>query len=152
MTNQKTVLTDEMRSNLFFVCSLIEEIGRQLKLPRSSVVKLLGRRTLRQLLKDADILHCEPIAKVADDYIEMLDLPKGDYDNLKNAQYQIPDVWTIGQVYARLVEDISSGDLAADLQRVYGKWTDRYLSDYNLPIYWQPRDYIAVCFQEKKIY
>lgn len=148
----KTELTAELRSNLFFVCSLIEEIGRQRKLPRSVVVKKLGRRTLRQQLEYADILHCEPIAKVADDYIEMLHIPEGDYNNLEDLQYRAPDVWTIGQVYARLVEDVDEGDLAVTIQRVYGKWTDKYLSDYDLPIYWQPRDYIAVCFREKKIY
>lgn len=144
-------MSEENKSNLFFVCSLIEEIGRQLKQPRSMVVKLLGKRVIRQLLRDADILHCEPLPKVAEDYIEKYKLPVGSYDNVGAARYAVPDAWTIGKVYARLAEDVTEEDLASAVVRVYSKWTDKYLSDYNLPIYYQPRDYIAACFREKKI-
>ena len=100
-------MSEENKSNLFFVCSLIEEIGRQLKQPRSMVVKLLGKRVIRQLLRDADILHCEPLPKVAEDYIEKYKLPVGSYDNVGAARYTVPDAWTIGKVYARLAEDIA---------------------------------------------
>ena len=144
-------MSEENKSNLFFVCSLVEEIGRQLKQPRSMIVKLLGKRVIRQLLRDADILHCEPLPKVAEDYIEKYKLPVVSYDNVGDARYTVPDVWTIGKVYARLAEDVTEEDLASTVVRVYSKWTDKYLSDYNLPIYYQPRDYIAACFREKKI-
>lgn len=144
-------MSEELKSKLLFVCALIEMIGRKLKQPRSVVVRKLGKRTLRQLMRDADILHCEPIEKVAEDYIEMKQLPSGTYDNVGDARYTVPDVWTIGKVYARLVEDIAEDDLVSAIGRVYCKWTDKYLSDYNLPVYYQPRDYIAACFTEKKI-
>lgn len=144
-------MSEEQKSNLLFVCSLLEMIGRKLKQPRSVVVKKLGKRTIRQLLRDADILHCEPIEKVAEDYVELKQLPSGTYDNVGDARYTIPDVWTIGKVYARLVEDIAENDLESAVCCVYCKWTDKYLSDYNLPVYYQPRDYIAACFKEKKI-
>lgn len=144
-------MSEENKSSLFFVCALIETIGRQQKQPRSVVVKLLGRRVIRQLLRDADILHCEPINKVADDYIERYELSEGSYDNVAGSRYRVPDVWTIAKVYARLVEDIAQGDLVDALMRVYRKWTDKYLSDYDLPVYYQPRDYIAACFLERKI-
>lgn len=144
-------MSEENKSSLFFVCSLIEEIGRQLKQPRSVVVKLLGKRVIRQLLRDADILHCELLSKVAEDYIEKYKLPAGNYDNVGDAHYSVPDAWTIGKVYARLAEDVAEEDLTGAVVRVYSKWTDKYLSDYNLPVYYQPRDYIAACFRAKKI-
>lgn len=95
-------------SSLFFVCSLIEQIGRTLHQKRGKVVSCLGTDRIRILLKNADILHCEPIAKVADDVVAEFGLQQDDYDNVGQSKYLVPDVWTIGKVYARLIEDISS--------------------------------------------
>lgn len=36
-------------SDLFYTCSLIEFIGREQKLKRSALVKLLGRATIRRM-------------------------------------------------------------------------------------------------------
>ena len=84
-------------SSLFFVCSLIEQIGRTLHQKRGKVVSCLGIDRIRILLKNADILHCEPIAKVADDVVAEFGLQQDDYDNVGQSKYLIPDVWTIGK-------------------------------------------------------
>ena len=125
-------------SSLFFVCSLIEQIGRTLHQQRGKVVSCLGIDRIRILLKNADILHCEPIAKVADDVVAEFGLQQGDYDN----------VWTIGKVYARLIEDISSDtNVAETLVEVYESWIDARLSDYNSVFYFQSREYIAESYR-----
>ena len=58
-------------SDLFYTCSLIEFIGREQKLKRSALVKLLGRPTIRRIYKYADVFHCEPIAKTIDHLMEV---------------------------------------------------------------------------------
>jgi hypothetical protein len=55
---------------LFFTCSLVEFIGRQQKQRRSTVVKLLGKDELKRIYSYADIFHCEPIEKVANEFID----------------------------------------------------------------------------------
>ena len=71
-------------------------------------------------------------------------LQQDDYDNVSQSKYLVPDVWTIGKVYARLIEDISSdSNVAETLVEVYGSWIDARLSDYNSIFYFQSRDYIA---------
>ena len=56
-------------SDLFFACSLIEYIARETKNRRSDVVDRLGD-DLSRIYKYADVFHCEPIEKVADDFIQ----------------------------------------------------------------------------------
>lgn len=63
--------------DLFFTCSLIGFIGRQQKRKRSEVVLALGEGTLRRIYRYADVFHCEPIAKTADEFIAACGIAKG---------------------------------------------------------------------------
>ncbi len=136
-------------SALFFTCSLIEQVGRVLRMERGKIVEALGEPGVSAIYGDADILHCEPVEKVADDVIEEFSLSGGDYDNVAEAQYLVPDVWTMGKVYARLIEDVSEDhNVVETLLHVYSSWIDEKLSDYNSSFYYQPRDYVAECFRQ----
>ena len=97
-------------SSLFFTCSLIECIGRRLRQRRSAVVAAMGQSEIERVYQYADVLHCEPLEKVAEDTIEDCKLQPGNFDNVKDCRYTVPDVWTIGKVYARLIEDLSEED------------------------------------------
>ena len=116
---------------------------------RGKIAEALGESGVSAIYKDAGILHCEPLEKVADDAAEEFSLPSGDYNNVETARYLVPDVWTMGKVYARLIEDVSEEDNVVEtLLRVYGSWIDEKLSDYNSSFYYQPRDYVAECFRQ----
>ena len=54
----------------FLHCSLIEYIGRRVKRTRRDVVETLGKERLERIYEYADVFHCEPIEKVADEFIE----------------------------------------------------------------------------------
>jgi len=141
-------------SALFYTCSLIEFIGRERKLKRSDVVHFLGNKTIGRIYRYADVFHCEPIEKTADDFITNLHIPAGAFDNVASCRYDAPDYWTMGEVYARLIEDIAGGNDAHIIDRlmeVYASWIDGALSNYNTDFYYQSREYIHVCYQEGKI-
>ena len=131
---------------LMFTCSLIEYIGRKQKLPRTAVVQGLNRANIARIYKYADVLHCEPILHVADEYIRLAELGTGDYDNVKKCKYEIPDYWAIGEVYERLIEDVSQSDPVQTLFEVYSSWISDAISNYNSDFYYQPRDYIKECY------
>ena len=114
-------------SNLFFTCSLIEFIGRKMKQKRNKIVDFLGKEVIAQIYDYADVFHCEPIEKVADEFTEKSQMTKGDFDNVAECQYHVPDYWTIGEVYH--------------------SWISDSISDYNTDFYFQPRDYIAACYE-----
>ncbi|MBP5212719.1 MAG: hypothetical protein J6Z30_07670 [Pyramidobacter sp.] len=130
---------------LFYLCSLIEFIGRRRKLERSRVVDALGEETLRRIYDYADVFHCEPIEKTADDFIRLCAVPEGVFDNVAACRYRVPDYWMIGEVYERLIEDVNDGDVIETLRRVYASWISEALSDYNTDFYYQPRDYVSEC-------
>ena len=139
-------------SALFFTCSLIEQLGRSLHAERGTVAVALGAKSIGAIYDHSDVLHCEPIKKVADDAIEEFDLQSGSFDNISTAKFTVPDVWTMGKVYARLIEDVSGEtDVVDTLLNVYGSWIDEKLSDYNSAFYYQPRDYIAECYRQGEV-
>ena len=136
------------QNDLFYVCSLIEFIGRRQKLRRSEVVARLGEATIRRIYRYADTFHCEQIEKVADDFISMRSLPTGDFDNVASCRYAVPGYWDIGAVYARLIEDVMDGaDPIAKLVEVYSSWMNDALSRFNSDLFYQSRQYIAECYR-----
>ena len=135
-------------NDLFYVCSLIEYIGRERKLRRAEVVSGLGEETVRRIFKYADTFHCEPIAKVSNDFITMCNLPVGNFDNVATCRYEVPGYWDIGAVYARLIEDVCEGaDLISKLVEVYSSWMSDALSRFNSDLFYQSREYIAECYR-----
>ena len=56
-------------NDLFFLCSLIEYIGRRTKNQRSVVVNALGQKELQHIYDYADVYHCENIDNVSDELI-----------------------------------------------------------------------------------
>ncbi len=139
-------------NELFFTCSLIEYIGRRMKRTRKEVADILGKKEIERIYEYADVFHCEPIEKVADDFIRECQMTFGEFDNEKECQYMIPDYWSIGEVYERLVEDSYEEDEILDgIWEVYHSWIDEHISDYNTDFYYQPRDYIAACYAEGRV-
>lgn len=141
-------------SALFYTCSLIEYIGRRQQQRRSDLVLIMGKEVIDRIYRYADVLHCEPIEKTADDFVTELHIPRGDFDNMGNCRYIVPDYWTIGEVYERLIEDLSEDKeerLIDLLMEVYTSWIDQAISNYNTDFYYQSREYIYVCYREGEI-
>lgn len=140
-------------SNLFYTCSLIEFIGRKQKQKRCNVVNMLGMDTIKRICSHADVFHCEPIEKTADDFITMYCIPLGTFDNVAKAKYEIPDYWVIGEVYERLIEDIAKveDNVIDALLAVYNSWISDAISNYNTDFYYQSREYIYCCYIEGKV-
>ena len=138
-------------SALFYTCSLIEFIGRRQKLRRGDVVNSIGKKVLRRIYSHADVFHCEPIEKAADDFITLCNIPEGDFDNVAACRYEVPDYWTIGEVYERLIEDVCDGDVIATLIEVYDSWIDSEISNYNSDLFYQSRDYLRECYRAGEI-
>lgn len=136
-------------NHLFFTCSLIEYIGRRMKRTRKEVTDYLGKDRIARIYEYADVFHCEPIEKAAAEFMEESGITKGDFDNVKECRYSVPDYWDIGEVYERLIEDSYADEQIVDgIWEVYHSWIDAHISDYNTDFYYQPRDYIAACYKE----
>ena len=135
-------------NDLFFTSSLIEFISRKTCNRRNDVVNYLGE-DLSRIYNYADVFHCEPIEKVADDFIQRNAIENGEYDNISCCKYEIPDYWDIGEVFARLIEDCyEEKDVIEGIRNVYASWLAEKILNFNSDLYYQSREYIAACFKE----
>ncbi|MBZ9609351.1 hypothetical protein G9F73_016300 [Clostridium estertheticum] len=144
-------MKSKISNNLYYTCSLIEFIGRETKNKRYDIVNLLGEEAIRHILEYADVFHSEQIAAVADRFIEEYKIEKGHFDNVNDCKYNIPDYWSIGAVYQRLIENVYSTDLVITLIEVYNSWINSYIDDYNMAIYYMTPQYLKVCYEQGEI-
>lgn len=143
---------EKNNSALFYTCSLIEYIGRETKNKRSDVIDCLGKDALKRILQYADVFHCEPIAKTADDFIQSSGISDGTFDNIALCRYSVPDYWDIGEVFARLIEDSYEEKKIVDgILEVYHSWIADAVLNFNSDFFYQSREYIAVCYKEGEI-
>ena len=139
-------------NKLFYTCGLIEYIGRMKKRCRQEVIDCLGEERIGRIYEYADVFHCEPIEKVANEFVEECKMSEGSFDNVSACQYRIPDYWDIGEVYERLIEDsYTDNEILKGLWEVYHSWIDQCISNYNTDFYDQPRDDIAACYKKGEV-
>lgn len=132
-------------NDLFFVCSLIEYIGRKTKNHRSVVVNAIGKGKLQHILELADVYHSENIDKISDELIENHQIATGFFDNVADGKYQIPTHWDIGKVYKRLIVDVcldQKKEPIDALVEVYNSWLSRKIENLNSSLYYENPGYI----------
>jgi len=136
---------DKNANNLFFLCSLIEYIGRKTKNHRNVVVNAIGKDGLQHIFDLADVYHSENIDKLAFELIEKQNIGNGIFDNVANARYSIPTHWDIGKVYKRLIISIGKKEnkpLIDTLSEVYNSWLSRKIEDFNSSVYYESPEYL----------
>lgn len=140
-------------NHLFYTCSLIEYIGRETRNLRSDVLDYLGERTVKRIYNYADVFHCEPIEKVAAEFIEQYQIPDGQFDNVAACKYVVPSYWDIGSVFARLIQDVSTTEesIIHNIFDIYHSWIEAFISNYNRDFFYQSQEYIAVCYKAGEV-
>ena len=144
---------DKRENDLFFVCSLIEYIGRKTKNCRCDTVKHLGDKEIVRAWELADILHCEPIEHTGDELIEKCQIAEGNFDNVTECKHNVPTHFDIAKVYKRLIAAVSDakGIPPVDaLQEVYASWISRKIDDYNSSMYFESPQYLFESYKAGK--
>lgn len=148
MKNEKT--SEQLRNDLFYLCSLIEYMGRMTKNPRSVVVNAIGEKELRHIYDFADVYHCENIEKIATELIERHDVAVGQYDNTVNlGDVSLPTFWDMGKVYSRLIvslADESGSDPIQMLLSVYNSWIAQKIDNYRSSMYYENNSYLTCSY------
>jgi len=132
-------------NNLFFLCSLIEYIGRKTKNHREVIVNAIGKDDLQHIFNLADVYHCENIDKLTFELTEKHKIENGIFDNIATAKYSIPTHWDIGKVYKRLIISISkkgNKSLIDALSEVYNSYLSRKIEDFNSSVYYESPEYL----------
>jgi len=140
---------DKSDNDLFFLCSLIEYVGRKTKNHRNVVVNALGKEKLQHIFDLADVYHCENIDKITFELIKKHKIEERTFDNVANARYSIPTHWDIGKVYQRLIIAVSTkqGKALLDaLIEVYNSWLSRKIEDFNGSVYYESPEYLYASY------
>jgi hypothetical protein len=136
---------DKKENDLFFVCSVIEYIGRKTKNKRGDVVLKLGEAEIERLLNLADILHSEPIEKTANELILQYNITDGSFDNITLCKFNVPTHFDIAKVYKRLILAVSQSQhksFSDALMTVYTSWISDKIDDYNSSMYFENPQYL----------
>ena len=138
-------MTDREIDDLFYVCSLIEFVGRQTKNSNRNVVEKMGKEGLEQQLYEAEVNHCLSFEEIGDEVIEEHKLKEGVFDSVKNCEYQVPDYTAIGGVYRDLILDIkkeSGGDVVDIMREVFTSFISDEISNFNASTFYENPSYI----------
>lgn len=132
-------------NDLFFLCSLIEYIGRKTKNHRNVIVNAIGKKKLQHIYDLADVYHSENMDKISDELIDNYHIEQGTFDNISVAKYAIPTHWDIGKVYKRLIIDLCNQQNKEPIEmliEVYNSWISRKIEDFNSSLYYESPAYL----------
>lgn len=137
-------MTSKEINDLFYICSLIEFIGRKTKNRRADIMKILGDNEIERQLNLADVNHCLSFEQVSDEIIEFFNIKDGSFDSVATCKYTVPSVQSIGKVYQRLIVDtIRNGEsLSKKIIEVFNSFISDEISNFNSSVYYSNPDYL----------
>ena len=143
-------MNEQDKNNVFYVCSIIEYLGRKTKNRRADVVKLLGKREIMRQLELAEVNHSLSMEQVAEELIDEFQILEGSFDSVGNSRYSIPSVSGIAKNYQRLiVSDIKAGKLIADaFYDVFQSFISDEITDFNSSVYYSSPEYLKIPYEE----
>jgi hypothetical protein len=146
-------MNEQDKNNIFFVCSIIEYLGRKTKNRRGNIVKLLGKMEIERQLELAEVNHCLSMEQVADELVDELHILKGSYDSVGKCFYTVPSVFGIAKNYQRLIiNDINAGKTISDaFYDVFQSFISDDISDFNSSVYYSSPEYLKVSYEEGRL-
>ncbi len=144
-------MSENEQNNLFYVCSLIEFVGRKTKNRRGNVVAAMDDACLGHQLEYADVNHSLPFERVSDELISECGIKEGTFDTITGCRYSIPTVTSIGRVYSTLIEETDEGDVGQSLRKVFGSFISDEISDFANGVYYQNPSYLLESFKAGRL-
>ncbi len=126
-------------NDLFYTCSLIDYIARKTKNKRKTIVNQLGEENIKKIYQLADIYHSDNIETVSDEFIQIAQITKADFDNVKNCKFTVPSHFDIGKVYKRFVKGIAEYENISVIEalfKAYNSYVSDKIDDYNSSFYY----------------
>lgn len=146
-------MNSKEKNDLFYVCSLIEFIGRKTKNRRADIVDIIGKKEISRQFDLAEVNHCLSFDEVADEIIDYYQIAIGDFDSISNCKYSIPSVQSIGKVYERLISNtmLESDNIIDSIVKVFKSFISDEISDFNSSVYYSNPDYLKHSYLEGKL-
>lgn len=146
-------MNEQDKNNIFYVCSIIEYLGRKTKNRRADIVNSLGKIEIKRQLELAEVNHCLSLDQVADELIEEYHISEGSFDSVGKCHYTVPSVFAIAKNYQRLIlNDIQLGKKVSDaFYDVFQSFVSDEISDFNSSVYYSSSEYLKASYEEGKL-
>lgn len=146
-------MNDKEKDDLFYLCSLIEYIGRKTKNHRSYIVKTIGKEKLKKLYILAEVNHCLSFEQISDEVIEDCNIKTGNFDTVSKCKYEVPNYKDIGANYKRLIINLGATQQTVIdiLYEVFTSFLPDEMSNFNSDFYYQNDSYFKACYLDGKV-
>ena len=142
-------MTDKKRNDLFYVCSLIEYIGRKTKNKRKDIVERINKSGIEKLMHDAEMDHCLSFEQVSDEVIAEYGILTGNFDTVTDCKYSVPSYLDIGKLYSIMIEDLAEEkDEVPTLIKLFSSFISDEISNFQTGVYYQNPSYLECSYQE----
>ncbi|MCD7818677.1 MAG: hypothetical protein LUH07_06455 [Lachnospiraceae bacterium] len=141
-------MTNEQRNDFFYVCSLIEYIGRMTKNRRGVIITSLGKTGLQKQVKDASVNHCLTFEQVGDEVIDAYQISDGEFDTITDCKYSVPGFMDIGRLYTIMIEDLAEPGQEVDmLISIFSSFISDEISDFKTGVYYENPSYLECSYE-----
>lgn len=142
-------MNNKLKDDIYYVCTMIEYVARLTDNHRKDVVKKISRKDMEHQIKVAEVNHCLSYEQIADEWIEQYEIEKGNFNTIKDCQYEIPSVNAIGRVYQQLViETTKENEEAQTIIDVFSSFISDEISNFNSNVYYSTPDYLKCSYEE----
>lgn len=145
-------MTEKEKDNIYFVCCMIEFIGRKTKNRRHDVINYL-RDGLAHELEYADVTHCLPMEQVVEEWIENYSISDGHYDTTTGNEYEVPSALAVGRIYQNLILNTASiqEEPVKAIETVFSSPIIDYITDFDSGVYYRSPSYLQYCYEKGEL-
>ncbi|MGH4121374.1 MAG: hypothetical protein ACREV6_00240 [Clostridium sp.] len=146
-------ISNKEKDDLYYLCYVIETLGRNTKNRRKTIVDVLGRGNIEFIYKNAEVMHCESIDSVCFEFIEKCNIEDGNYDIEIYCKEKPPRALSIGKLYSRLILSLLEDevDLMNKTIEVLSSWLVDDITNFNSSLYYSVLGYLKECYLKGEI-
>lgn len=146
-------MSEEEKNKVFYICALIEYIGRITKNKRSVIVEKIGKKEIERQLELADVNHSLSFEQVSEEIINEFHITISNFDSVGECQYEVPSFTSIGKVYQRLINDTrkENESIIDAIYNGFQSFISTEISDFNSSVYYSNPEYLKNSYEEGRL-
>ncbi|MBD5638191.1 hypothetical protein [Clostridium botulinum] len=146
-------INNKEKDNLYYLCYVIETLGRKTKNRRKAIVHALGKNNINFIYKNAEVMHSEQIDAICYEFIQKCNIKDGDYDIEVYCKEKPPRALAIGKLYSRLILSLleDEEDIISKTIEVLSSWLVDEITNFNSSLYYSVLGYLKECYLQGEI-
>jgi len=148
------MITEQVKSDIMYVCALIEHVGRVTRNRNHDIVKMIGIDGIAWQLEHAQTSHCLTFDETSEELIEEYKIPQGNFDSVGNCTGNVPLPIHVARTYKSLIVNIAENSdkpLAQIIYDVFTSFISDEISNFNTSTFYENPSYIYHSYLEGEL-